>query len=153
VVAGHDGLRVRFHDGVAPVGEPVFEEVALVDDGGEVLAAGFNVIDGEVLDGGGVLEAADVVALVAAPVGDGHAAGEVGIFAEDLLDAAPAGVAADVDDGRTEDEAVGGARTFGFGVVEGAAFVAHGDGDGVDEARVPGGSHGGGDGEEGCGFF
>ena len=45
------------------------------------------------------------------------------------------------------------AGAFGFGVVEGASFVGHGVGDGVDKFGVPCRAHGDGCGEEGCRLF
>lgn len=69
------------------------------------------------LDDGRDFQMVDVVALQAAHIGDAHAAGEQWFFAEYLLDATPARVAADVDDGRAEDEAVRRVRAFGVCVV------------------------------------
>ena len=67
--------------------------------GGEVLAAGLHVIDGEVLHGGSELQMRGIVSLKTAHIGHGHAPGEIRIFAEDLLNASPARIAYEVDDG------------------------------------------------------
>ena len=84
-----------------------------------------------------------IVSLHAGDEGDGHAAGEEGIFAVGLLAASPAGIAKDVDVGRPEgesEELLVLVVAHGF-VVFGARFGGDGLAHGVDHLRVPGGGH------------
>ena len=141
VVGRHHRLRLALHEAGLPVREPEVEQVALVDDRREVLPAGLDVVDREVLHGGGDLQVRDVFALQALHVGDRHAAGQVGILAEDFLDAAPARIAADVDDRRAVDEPVRRARAVLLGVVERARLVGHGVGDLANQLGIPGRAH------------
>jgi hypothetical protein len=93
---------VAFHDGIAPVRQPILEEIALIDCRRKVLAAGLNVVDCKVLYRSGEFEVIDVVALQATHIRDRHATRKIWIFAKDLLDASPPRIAADIDDWRTE---------------------------------------------------
>jgi hypothetical protein len=153
VVGRHQRLRMGLRDNHLPVRQPVLHEIAIVDFRVAVLTSVLDVVDGVVLDGGGELEVVGVVALQTLDVGDAHLSGEGWIFAEDLLDAAPARVAGEVDDGRTVDETVARAGSLGSAVIEGAAFVGHGIGDAVNQGGIPGGSHGDGRWEKGGGLL
>ena len=141
VVGRHHRLRLALDEGGLPVREPVVVQVALVDDRRQVLPARLDVVDREVLHGGGDLQVGDVLALQAADVGHRHAAGQVRILAEDLLDASPARVAADVDDGRPVDQAVRRAGPVLAGVVERPRLVGHRVGDLVHQVRIPRRAH------------
>ena len=114
VVRGHyaDGAGLRDH-----VAERVEERLAQHPfgdvDRGAVLAGFGRAVGGEVLEGGDearlVLESG--VALETLHGGDAEAGVEVGILAVSLLDAAPARVAGDIDDGS---ERLMGAAGSGF---------------------------------------
>ena len=106
VVGAHDGLRVGLGDGGAEGGEVGVFEVVRGDVDVGLMARGLRAgVHGEVLGRGDDAEVVGVGALHAGDEGDGHAAGEEGIFAVGLLAAAPARVAKDVDVGRPEGEA------------------------------------------------
>ena len=100
-------------------------------------------MDGVVLGRGDDAEIAGIVALHATDEGDGHAAGEEGVFSVGFLTAAPAGIAKDVDIRRPEGESE---ELFMLVVTNCLVVFCTGfGGDGlahsVDELRIPGGGH------------
>src|SRR3954463_14254748 len=84
---------------------------------------------------------AEIISLQTAHVSHSHASGQTGIFTEDLLDASPTRIAADVDNGGAKYQSVRGARSLRMCIVERPSFVAHCDGDAVHQLRIPCGAH------------
>ncbi len=126
VVGGHDGPHAAFLHCGFEGGEVDFVEGALVDVRVDAMALELLVVGGEVLDGGD-----DAFTLHALDVGDGEAAGEVGIFAVALEVASPQRYAIDVD-GRAEDHVAAEALRF---LSDGAGFA-------LDQVGIPRCRHG-----------
>ena len=117
VVRRHHRLRMAFHDRVFPMGEPVFHQIALVDLRRKPLTVRLHVVDRKVLYGRSKLQIVGSLPW-SLNISHCHSAREVGIFAEDLLDTSPKWIAADINNRRTEDEAMLRARTVGTDVIE-----------------------------------
>src|SRR6478609_11165492 len=133
---------MRLRDGGAPMGKPEFKEIALVHGGTEVLASGFNIVDGKVLDCGRELQMVEVITLQAAYIRHGHAPREIGVLAEDFLDTSPTRIAADIDNGRAEDQPMSRTGSFCVGIIKCARLVAHRLRYTVDQVRIPSRAHG-----------
>ena len=142
VVSGHERLGFAFDNAGFEMRQPVFHEQPFGRIGREAVTALFLVVDGKVLERRGHLQILGVVALQSLHIGHADAAGQIRVFAKAFLNAAPARIAADVDDGRPVDQPVLAARPGGAKVVQGPAFVSDGIGDVVNERRIPGGGHG-----------
>ncbi len=145
IVRGHDRLGPALDDAVAKVRQPILVQHPLADRGRELLPVLFDVVDGVVLERRDQLEVAGVVALKALDEGHADAAGQVGVLAVALVDAAPVGVAADVDYGSAIDQALLLAleiRVLMPAVVDGPGLVADDSGDLMDQRGVPRGGQG-----------
>src|ERR1017187_1598782 len=134
------------HNRVFPMRQPVFHQAALIHLRRKSLTVRFDVIDREVLNGCSQFQIVRIVSLETSDVGDCHSSRQVRVLAEDLLNAAPERIAADIDDRRAVDQAMLAARTVGADVVKRPALVGHGMSDGVHQGRVPRCAHG-----DGCG--
>ena len=141
IIGGHDVADVSFLNDITEGVKEDFAQRPLGDVGGGdvVTALGFPVA-GHVLKGGEDFAFVPLV-VVSLEAEDGletDLGGEVGVFTEGFLDAAPAGIAGDVDDGRQDDVAAAAGRLAGGGGVQlprQFAVEAGGDADGLPPGR------------------